>query len=76
MRRYNTGYCKKRLLSLCMLLSFIQLSAQTDMDAIMMTKNNFCTGLMYNSSNWTDYWEGTLKRNNENLGTVSTKCMQ
>ncbi|MDP3665641.1 MAG: hypothetical protein Q8R50_03100 [Sediminibacterium sp.] len=73
MRRYNTGYCKKRLLSLCMLLSFIQLSAQTDMDAIMMTKNNFCTGLMYNSSNWTDYWEGTLKRNNENLGTVSTK---
>lgn len=49
------------------------LSAQTDMDAIMMSKNNFCTGFMYQSSQWNNYWEGTLKRTNENLGTVSTK---
>lgn len=55
------------------MLSYTQLSAQTDMDAIMMTKNNFCTGVMYSGSQWSDYWEGTLKRNNENLGTVSTK---
>lgn len=48
-----------------------QVAAQTDMDAIMMSKNNFCTGLMYSHSQWTNYWEGTLKRNNENLGTVS-----
>jgi hypothetical protein len=56
----------------CM-ISCIRLSAQTDMDAIMMSKNNFCTGFMYQSSQWNNYWEGTLKRTNENIGTVSTK---
>lgn len=49
--------------------------AQTDADAIMMTKNNFCVGGMYSYSSWKDYWEGTLKRNNENLGTVSTQMI-
>jgi len=48
------------------------LSAQTDQDAIMMAKNNFCTGVTYDYSSWKDYWEGTFKRNNANLGTVST----
>jgi hypothetical protein len=28
---------------------------------------------MYGYSSWKNYWEGTLKRNNENLGTVSTQ---
>lgn len=72
MRRY-TMYCYKqyRLLILLSILSFNQLSAQTDADAIMMVKNNFCTGLMYSHSSWSNYWEGTSKRNNENLGTVS-----
>jgi hypothetical protein len=49
--------------------------SQTDIDGIMMTKNNFCTGLMYGYSSWTDYWEGTLKRDNENLGRVSTQMI-
>lgn len=60
------------LLLIGIVLFCSQLSAQTDMDAIMMSKNNFCTGLMYSHSQWTNYWEGTLKRNNDNLGTVST----
>jgi hypothetical protein len=57
------------------LICFVHLSAsaQTDADAIMMSKNNFCTGIMYSGSHWTDYWEGTLKRTNDNLGIVSTK---
>jgi hypothetical protein len=46
--------------------------AQTDMDAIMMEKNQLCVGPMYNHNSWKNYWEGTLKRDNENLGTVST----
>ena len=46
--------------------------AQTDIDAIMMNKNNFCVGGTYGNSSWKDYWEGTFKRNNLNLGTVST----
>ncbi len=55
--------------------SFIQLYAQTDVDAIMMNKNQFCNGIMYNYSSWDNYWEGTLKRNNLNLGTVSTQSV-
>src|ERR1700733_4216560 len=49
------------------------LMAQTDEDAIMMTKNNFCIGGVYSYSSWTNYWECTFKRSNANLGTVSTK---
>ena len=47
--------------------------AQTDIDAIMMEKNAFCVGPMYSYSSWKNYWEGTLKRENLNLGKVSTQ---
>lgn len=47
-------------------------NAQTDMDAIMMEKKQLCIGPMYSHSSWKNYWEGTLKRDNQNLGTVST----
>lgn len=73
MRRYINSCCLKySLLILSFTLSYLQLTAQTDADGIMMAKNNFCTGLMYNGSHWSEYWEGTQKRNNENLGTVSS----
>lgn len=49
--------------------------AQTDMDAIMMNKNNFCAGAMYGSSSWKNYWEGTFKRDNANLGNVATQSI-
>ena len=51
------------------------LSAQTDIDAVMMEKNAFCIGPMFGYSSWKNYWEGTLKRENLNLGNVSTKCI-
>lgn len=47
-------------------------SAQTDIDGLMMEKNAFCVGPMAGYSSWKNYWEGTLKRDNANLGTVST----
>lgn len=47
--------------------------AQTDADAIMMAKNNLCIGPMYGYSSWKNYWEGAFKRDNQNLGTVSTQ---
>ncbi len=53
----------------CMLNS---VKAQTDIDGIMMEKNAFCVGPMYGHSSWKNYWEGTLKRDNANLGTVSS----
>lgn len=55
------------------LLFFQHVDAQTDLDAIMMTKNNFCIGAMYHYDSWKNYWEGTFKRDNANLGTVSTR---
>lgn len=51
------------------------MSAQTDIDAIMMSKNNFCFGAVYQYSSWKEYWEGDFKRENLNLGTVSTKSV-
>jgi hypothetical protein len=48
---------------------------QTDMDAIMMHKQQFCSGFTYVHSSWDQYWEGTLKRNNLNLGTVTTQTV-
>lgn len=47
-------------------------SAQTDADALMITKNFYCAGGTYANSGWTNYWEGTFKRDNLNLGKVST----
>lgn len=38
-----------------------------------MSKNNLCFGAVYQYSSWDKYWEGTFKRENLNLGTVSTK---
>jgi hypothetical protein len=46
--------------------------AQTDIDGLMMDKNLFCAGLTYGNSTWKNYWEGTLKRENLNLGNVKT----
>ncbi len=61
------------LAALLLIVSFEhQASAQTDADAIMIPKNYFCAGAMYSYGSWTNYWEGTLKRNNLNIGRVST----
>jgi hypothetical protein len=51
------------------------LRAQTDEDAIMMAKKNLCIGATYMHSSWDHYWEGTTKRNNQNIGTVTTQSV-
>ena len=66
---------KKLILPAAFLLPASLLRAQTDLDAIMMSKNNFCVGGSYMYSSWDHYWEGTFKRDNQNLGTVSTKMI-
>lgn len=63
---------KKIYVSFLLLLPLF-INAQTDIDAIMMNKNNFCFGVVYQYSSWNQYWEGTFKRENLNLGTVSTQ---
>ena len=63
----------KLLLLLLFFFPFNSVFAQTDIDAIMMEKNAFCVGPMYSYTSWKNYWEGTLKRENLNLGKVSTQ---
>ncbi len=49
--------------------------AQTAEDAIMMGKKQWCNGITYMHSGWNEYWEGTTKRSNQNLGTVTTQSL-
>lgn len=69
---------KRNKILACLVMGVLflkQVAAQTEIDAIMMNKNQFCNGFIYAGSSWKDYWEGTLKRNNLNLGTVSTQSV-
>lgn len=61
-------------LIICLLLSGRSMFAQTDMDGLMMEKHFFCAGPTVNKSSWKNYWEGTFKRDNANLGTVSSSA--
>ncbi len=65
----------KKIFLIPILISFTSLTclSQTDIDGIMMEKNAFCIGPMFGYSSWKNYWEGTLKRENLNLGTLSTQ---
>jgi len=67
-------YCTKKNLALILVSCSVVVSvhAQTDIDGLVMEKNAFCVGPMAGYSSWKNYWEGTLKRDNLNLGTVST----
>ncbi|UOE51919.1 transporter [Mucilaginibacter sp. SMC90] len=61
----------------CIVVSFLLAvtqcaKAQTDADALMIPKNYFCAAAVYSHGSWDHYWEGTFKRDNQNLGTVST----
>ena len=65
----------RKLLLLLLFISgtFLQRSlAQTDIDGLMMQKNFFCVGPTAGYSSFKNYWEGTLKRDNLNMGRVST----
>jgi hypothetical protein len=68
-----TVYCKL-LLSTVLFLPFLT-NAQTDLDGIMMNKNQFCHAIIYDHSSWDHYWEGGFKRTNENMGTVTTQSL-
>jgi hypothetical protein len=63
----------KRFILIYLILATFQIHAQTEIDGIMMEKNNFCTGAVYEYSSWNKYWEGGFKRENLNFGTVSTQ---
>ncbi len=47
--------------------------AQMPHDAIYMPKKTTCFALSYGNSSWKEYWENTLKRDNLNMGKVTTQ---
>src|ERR1700757_3300439 len=70
MKKTFTYFYKCILVFIC-LASVQSASAQMENDGIMIPKNYLCPGVMYSTSNWTNYWEGTFKRNNGNIGSVN-----
>jgi hypothetical protein len=67
-----------RALVFCVVLLSSSLSAawsQTIEDAVMMPRNDLCTGFLYTRDSWDEYWEGTLRRTNGNIGTITTQSL-
>lgn len=65
----------KVLMGLMLTCASMTALAQTPTDGLMMGKNLFCTGFMYTHDKWTDYWEGGLKRDNGNIGSITTQSL-
>ena len=63
--------CLLLLLALCA----VPLRAQTLDDALLMPKGALCTGFLYVHDSWSEYWEGNLRRDNENIGTLTTRSL-
>ncbi len=47
--------------------------AQTSDDGLMIPKRTLAAGVVYAHDSWDQYWEGTLKRTNGNIGTLTTQ---
>ena len=47
--------------------------AQTIDDGVMMAKGELFAGALYTHDQWDQYWEGGLKRDNGNIGTLTTE---
>ena len=58
-----------------LLLSSYFANAQMMNDGIFMAKGNLCGGVSYSQDSWKNYWEGTLYRENKNLGTLTTQMV-
>jgi hypothetical protein len=59
-------------------LAFVPLGslhAQTIDDGLMVPKKALFFGALYGHDSWSDYWEGTLKRENRNVGTLTTQSV-
>lgn len=64
-----------QILVVCTVLSIPKSMAQTPTDAIMMNKGQLCIAAIYGHDTWDEYWEGTLKRNNGNIGTLTRQSV-
>jgi len=63
----------KSLLNYLLFLLPLLGRAQMPHDAIYMSKGSVCVAGMYTHSSWNKYWENSLKRENLNIGTLTTQ---
>jgi hypothetical protein len=56
-------------------ISASPIAAQTIDDGHMMPKRTLTAGVLYAHDSWDEYWEGTLKRSNGNIGTLTTQSI-
>ena len=49
--------------------------AQAFDDALTIGRGQLRTGVEYSRDQWSEYWEGTLRRTNDNIGTVTTQAV-
>jgi hypothetical protein len=68
-------FMKKNIPIFLLLITVVFVRAQTLTDGLVMSKKQLCTGLLYTTDQWTDYWEGELKRDNGNIGTITTQSL-
>lgn len=65
----------RKLLTLAFSLAFASTAlAQAADDGVLLAKGNLVVGDIYVHNSWDRYWEGTLKRTNGNIGTVTTRA--
>jgi len=61
-----------------MLLTLVlvaSLSAQSLDDGTLLARRTLGAGVSYMHEDWSQYWEGTLRRSNGNVGSVSTQTV-
>jgi hypothetical protein len=56
-----------------LLLTTASAQAQTPVDGLMMGRRYLCNVLNYSNSQWSEYWEGSRLRVNENIGTFTNQ---
>jgi hypothetical protein len=64
---------RQLILSSLLIGACSSLSAQTIDDGIMMSRQSIQAGAVYTRDSWSEYWEGTLRRVNGNIGTITTQ---
>ena len=57
------------------MVSALPAAAQTIDDGSMRPKRTLSLGVLYAHDSWDEYWEGTLRRTNGNIGTLTTKSV-
>ena len=57
------------------MVSALPAAAQTIDYGSMMPKGTLGLGVFYAHDSWDEYWEGTLKRTNGNIGTLTTQSV-